>query len=143
MSSLLFDLDTVRRVGPTIGLVLNEAKCEIITNDDNMVASFRAAMPNIRHIPSDGVIMLRAPVGSESSVEIVLNDKLAAFRLLASRLTSLSSSRCSVPFEKLFQYTEVIIHAPMCSLLQERRIIRIRRRHSRHSQNSAECRFNR
>ena len=91
MSSLLYDLDTVRRVGPTIGLVLNEAKCEIITNDDNVVASFRAAMPNIRHIPSDDAIMLGAPVGSESSVDMVLNDKLAAFRLLASRLTSLQA----------------------------------------------------
>ena len=93
VSSLLYDLDTVRRVGPTIGLVLNDAKCEIITNDDNVVNVIRAAMPNIRHI----------------------------------------SSRCSVPFEKLFQYTEVVIHAAMCSLLQERRFIRVLRRHSRHS----------
>ena len=85
VSSLLYDLDTVRRVGPTIGLVLNDAKCEIITNDDNAVASIRAAMPNIRHIPSDDAIMLGAPVGNESSVDMVLSDKLAAFRLLASR----------------------------------------------------------
>ena len=56
-----------------------------------MVASIRAAMPNIRHISSDDVIMLGAPVGSESSVDMVLNDKLAAFRLLASRLTSLQA----------------------------------------------------
>ena len=56
-----------------------------------MVACIRAAMPNIRHIPSDDVIMLGAPVGSESSVEMVLNDKLAAFRLLAFRLTSLQA----------------------------------------------------
>ena len=91
VSSLLYDLDTIQRVGPTIGLVLNDAKCEIITNDDNMVASFQAAMPNICHIQSDDVIMLGAPVGSESSVDMVLNDKLAAFWLLASRLTSLQA----------------------------------------------------
>ena len=37
-------------------MVLNDTKCEIITSDDNVVASIRAAMPNIRHIPSDGAI---------------------------------------------------------------------------------------
>ena len=56
VSNLLHDLDIVRRVGPTIGLVLNDAKCEIITSDDNVVASIRAAMSNIRNIPSDDVI---------------------------------------------------------------------------------------
>ena len=46
-------------------------------------------MPNIRHIPSDNVIMLGAPVGGDASVDLILNNKLATFRLLASRLTSL------------------------------------------------------
>ena len=89
VSCLLHDLDSVRRVGPTIGLVLNDAKCEIFTNDDNVVASIRAFMPNIRHIASDNVIMLGAPVGGDTSVDLVLNNKLVAFRLVTSCLTSL------------------------------------------------------
>ena len=47
LCDLLQDLDTVRRVGPTLGLLLNENKCEIVTNDDCVVSSFRAIMPNI------------------------------------------------------------------------------------------------
>ena len=64
VSSLLCDLETVRRVGPTIGLVLNEEKCEIVTNDISVVTSMKAIMPNIRHIPSGEAVLLGAPVGN-------------------------------------------------------------------------------
>ena len=66
---------------PSDWYVLNDANCEITTNDDNVVASIRTAMPNIRHIPLAGdAIMLRPPVAGESSVDMVLKNKLAAFR---------------------------------------------------------------
>ena len=64
VTRLLSDLETVRRVGPTIGLVLNDEKCEIVTDDVSVFASMKAVMPNIRHIPSG-----KAPVGDETSVE--------------------------------------------------------------------------
>ena len=47
---LLSDLETVRRVGPSIGLVLKEEEREIITDDVSLVATLKAVMPNIRHI---------------------------------------------------------------------------------------------
>jgi hypothetical protein len=59
--SLLSDLETVRRVGPSIGLLLNEDKCEIITDDVSLVASLRAVMPNIRHIQCREAVLLGAP----------------------------------------------------------------------------------
>ena len=37
VSSLLQDLETVKRVGPTVGLHLNEDKCEIVTGDDSVI----------------------------------------------------------------------------------------------------------
>jgi hypothetical protein len=52
LRDLLHDLDTVRRVGATLGLLLSEKKCEIVTDDDVVVSSFRAVMPNILHIPA-------------------------------------------------------------------------------------------
>ena len=91
MFSLLSDLETVRRVGPTIGLVLNEDKCEIVTDDVSVVASMKAVMPNIRHIPCGEAVLLGAPVGNETAVDTVLSSKLAVFRRLASRLTSLNA----------------------------------------------------
>ena len=89
VSSLLHNLETVRRVGPTIDLLLNEDKCELVTDDDRVVAKMRAVMPNIRHIQCGDAVLLGAPVG-ETAVNTVLNSKLDVFRLLASRLTTLN-----------------------------------------------------
>ena len=79
VSSLLSDLETVRRVGPSIGLVLNEDKCEIVTDDVSVVASMKAVMPNIRHIASGEAVLLGAPVGDETAVDSDLSSKLAVF----------------------------------------------------------------
>ena len=91
VSSLLSDLEIVRRVGPSIGLVLNDVKCEIVTDDISVVSNMKSVMPHIRHIPCCEAVLLGAPVGDLTAVETVLNSKLAVFRLLASRLTSLSA----------------------------------------------------
>jgi hypothetical protein len=91
VDGLLHDLESVRRIGPTLGLVLNEDKCEIVSDDVSVVASVKAVMPNIRHIPSNEAVLLGAPVGDDKSVDTVLSSKLTTFRLLASRLTTLNA----------------------------------------------------
>jgi hypothetical protein len=91
ISSLLSDLEAVRRLGPKIGLVLNEDKCEIVTDDVGVVASMKAVMPNIRHIPCNEAVLLGAPIGGDTAVGAVLCSKLTVFRRLASRLTSLNA----------------------------------------------------
>lgn len=91
VESLLNDLETVRRVGPTIGLILNEEKCEIITGDVNVVATLQAVMPNIRHIQCCEAVLLGAPIGDDTAIDTVLSSKLAVFNLLASRLKSLNA----------------------------------------------------
>jgi hypothetical protein len=67
LRDLLHDLDTARRVGPTLGLLFNENKCEIVKNDDGLVNSFRAVIPNIQHIPCNDALLLSATIGDESS----------------------------------------------------------------------------
>jgi hypothetical protein len=89
--SLVRDLETVRRVGPSIGLELNEDKCEIITADNNVAASIRVVLPKVRHVPCREALLLGAPVGDATAVDTVLNDKLIIFRRLASRLTTLNA----------------------------------------------------
>ena len=91
VSSLLHDLNTVMRVGPSIGLLLNEDKCEVITSDDNVVACIRTILPSIRHVPRCEALLLGAPVGDGTAVDSFLNEKLTVFRLLASRLTTLNA----------------------------------------------------
>ena len=91
VSSLLCDLETVRCVGPSIGLVLNEEKCEIITDDVSLVATLKAVMPNIRHIQCREAVLLGAPVGDEAAIDTVLSNKLSVFNLLANCLKSLNA----------------------------------------------------
>ena len=58
VSSLLGDLQTVCCVGPSVGLLLNEAKCEIIMDDADVVTSIRTVLPNIRHVACDEAVLL-------------------------------------------------------------------------------------
>ena len=71
--SHLHDLETVRRVSQTIGLMLNEDKCEIVSDDISVVATVKAVTPSIRHIPSEEVVLLGAPIGDNESVDTILN----------------------------------------------------------------------
>jgi len=68
LHDILYDLDTVRRLGPTSGLLLKEKKCEIITTDDNVVRSIQARMRNILHIPSNVIVLL-----GESAINTLLH----------------------------------------------------------------------
>ena len=87
VNRLLSDPEIVRRVGPTIGLVLNEVKCEIVTDDADVVASLKAVVPSIRHIPChEAVLSLQSATKQLSTQSSAV--QLAVFRRLAGRLTS-------------------------------------------------------
>jgi hypothetical protein len=73
LRDLLHDLDTVRRVGATLSLLLNVNKYEIVTNDGSVVSSFRAVITNILHIPRNDAVLLNAPIGDELSIDTVLH----------------------------------------------------------------------
>ena len=91
INRLLSDLEIVPRVGPTIGLVLNEMKCEIVTDDADVVASLKAKMPSTWHVQCHEAVLLGAPAGEQTAVHTVLSSELAVFHRLASRLTSLNA----------------------------------------------------
>ena len=88
---LLKDLELIRRIGEEIGLSLNEAKCEIVTNDQQVVNQLRDVMPNIRHVPCSEAILLGAPIGDDSTTDVILHQKLTVFQRLADRLISLTA----------------------------------------------------
>ena len=91
LDDLLHDLDTVRRIRPTLGLQLKEDKCEIVTDDEDVTSRFRAVMPSIRHSSCSDATLLGAPIGDISSIDTVLTNKLTDFQRLASRLTTLGA----------------------------------------------------
>ena len=91
VSSLLRNLEITRRIGPSVGLLLNEDKCEIVTDDDSIVADIQSVLPRVRHVPRSEAVLLGAPVGDETSVDTVLRSKLVDFRRLASRLITLNA----------------------------------------------------
>ena len=114
LRDLLHDLDTVRRVGATLGLLLNEDKCEIVTNDDSVVSSFRTVMPNILHIPCKDAVLLGAPIGNESAIDTMLQSKLAVFQRLANRLKTLNAQDALFLLKNCFGMPEVL-HVLRCA----------------------------
>jgi hypothetical protein len=88
---LVHDYETVRRVGKKLGLMLNEQKCELITDDPDVITRFRSVAPTILHISTCDATLLGAPIGSEAGVETMLSRKISEFRRLADRLKKLNA----------------------------------------------------
>ena len=92
-----------------------------VTNDVSVVDSLKVAKPDIRHVSCGNAVLLGVPIGDEAVVDIVLNSKLTTFRLLASRLTTLSAHDALF----LLKYVEAAVHAALCAVLQEHRPVPI------------------
>jgi hypothetical protein len=90
VSSLLRDLETVRCVKPPVGL-LNEDKCELVTDDDSVVADIKTVLPSVRHVSRREAVLSGAPIGDETSVDTVLHNKVVEFHRLAGRLITLNA----------------------------------------------------
>ena len=88
---LLVDFNTVRRVGQELGLELNEQKCELITDNDDVVDKFRVDAPSILHIKTSQAVLLGAPIGSTEEIDSTLSRKVAEFQRLTSRLKQLNA----------------------------------------------------
>ena len=108
LNDLLHDLDTVRRVGPTLGLQLNEDKWEIVTNDGNVASSFRAVMPNIQLTSCSDAILLGAPIGDISAIDTIPTNKLIIFQCLASRLTTLGAHDALFLLKNCFEMPKLL-----------------------------------
>jgi hypothetical protein len=67
------------------------SKCEIIADDDSVVANIKTVLPSVRHVPCCEAVLLGAPVGDEISVETVIHSKLVEFRRHTGRLNTLNA----------------------------------------------------
>ena len=83
---LIEDLEMVRRNGSAIGLLLNEHKCELVTDDMEVVQKIQTIAPSITHVHTSNAVLLGAPIGSLEEIDVVLTKKISDFQLLACRL---------------------------------------------------------
>jgi len=91
IDDLCNDLFAIKTAGGQVGLQLNEAKCEIITDDTAVYHRLRDIAPAVRHVSCSKAVLLGAPVGDASCVDDTLNEKLTNFRHLADNLLQLNS----------------------------------------------------
>ena len=69
VDTLLADFRMLLEEGKKFGLVVNVAKCEVITDDDEVLQKFRDIAPDIRHVKTASALLLGAPIGGRQSVE--------------------------------------------------------------------------
>ena len=81
----------VQQMGDSIGLKLNESKCELITYDLDVLLKFRAISPSIQHISVSRAVLLGAPIGNSEGIDASLSNKLTEFQRLANKLKQLSA----------------------------------------------------
>jgi Reverse transcriptase (RNA-dependent DNA polymerase) len=86
---LLNDLETVRQVGSALGLTLNEQKCELITDDQDVISKFKARVSTITVVGTSQAMLLGAPISD--GIDAILTKKLIEFQRLAIRLKRLNA----------------------------------------------------
>ena len=89
VDTLMTDFQMLIDEGRKLGLVVNVAKCEIITDDDEVLRKFRTIAPDIKHVKTATAMLLGAPIGGEQSVDAALLVKLEELRRLSNRVSLL------------------------------------------------------
>jgi hypothetical protein len=84
---LLSDFRMLRDENRKLGLIVNVAKCEIITDNVEVLQKFRNVAPDIKHVKTASAMLLGAPNGGEQSVDDVLKAKLQELHRLSNRLS--------------------------------------------------------
>jgi hypothetical protein len=83
VDTLLTDFRMLLDESTKLGLSINIAKCEIITDDVKVLQKFKDVAPGIRHVDTSTAMLLGAPIGSEQSVDGVLKANLEELRRLS------------------------------------------------------------
>jgi hypothetical protein len=89
VDALLSDFRMLMDESRKLGLIINVTKCEIITDNVEVLQKFRDVAPDIKHVKTAAAMLLGAPIGSEQSVDDVLKAKLEELRRLSNRLSLL------------------------------------------------------
>ena len=74
-----------------LGLVVSTAKCEIITDEENVLEKFKHIAPDIKPIETSDALLLGAPIGGMQSIDQALVATLHELRRLSGRLAHLNA----------------------------------------------------
>jgi hypothetical protein len=91
VDELMQAFEYTRTEGAKIGLLVNERKCELITNDASVIQRFQSIAPGVNIVDPAVAILLGAPVGGEQSVDLILEKKLDDLKRLSNRLERLDA----------------------------------------------------
>jgi len=91
VDTLLTDFHMLMVEGRKLGLVVNVPKCEVITDDEEVLQKIRKMAPSIRHVKTASAMLLGAPIGGKQSIDEVLAVKLQEIRRLSSRLALINA----------------------------------------------------
>jgi hypothetical protein len=90
VDELIQAFEYIRTEGAKIGLLENERKCELITNDASVIQRFQSIAPTVIIVDPATATLLGAPVGGEQSVDLILEKKLSELKRLSDRLRQLN-----------------------------------------------------
>jgi len=91
VQDLMLAFQTLKKEAAVIGLHVNEKKCELITADQQAIQQFKSIAPDIVIVDPAAAVLLGAPVGSQQSVDLVLENKLTELQRLSHRLKGLAA----------------------------------------------------
>ena len=91
VNQLLDDFSLIMKESCELGLHVNVFKCELITNDTEVVRRFRALAPEITVVKPSAATLLGAPISIGENIDLLLSNKLQDFQRFMSRLKSLDS----------------------------------------------------
>jgi hypothetical protein len=63
LDTLLADFDLIVNQSKSLGLTVSTSKCELITDNDELVQQFRLVAPDIKHVKTSAAMLLGAPIG--------------------------------------------------------------------------------
>ena len=92
VNQLLDDFSLIMKESCELGLHVNVSKCELITNDAEVVRRFRALSPEITDVEPSAATLLEAPISIGENIDDLLSKKLQDLQRFVSRLKSLDLS---------------------------------------------------
>lgn len=107
LSDLLHDVKILQPEGPHFELLLNDIKCEIITNDTDLVKAFRLLLPIIIHVdPGDSTVSELQSGVTKLQTKFCRGSCMDELQRSSNRLKRLSAHDGLF----LLQYTKISVH---------------------------------
>ena len=91
LEDIIRDLQLVEKEAAELGLQLNRSKSELLCEDPTTRDQLLKVVPGLQVIGMDQVEILGSPVGSMTSVDVVINEKIRLLELLGERLRLLQA----------------------------------------------------